>query len=165
MSQTIYARVPDHVKEATDAYATTSGLTLAGAVSELLDRGLQAVSDADSVAELRQTVSGLRMQVEALEEREHRAASANQGLAQRLARRVGNCPACGAEITGQDLLIAGHCPKPDCGENLANLFAPVASTAVAPKGALNDTDFKMLLGALGLALGIALLSQGGKGVN
>ena len=68
MSQTIYARVPEQVKEATDSYAATSGLTLAGAVSDLLDRGLQAVSDASSVSELRQTVSDIRAEVEKLQE-------------------------------------------------------------------------------------------------
>jgi len=162
MSQTIYARVPDHVKEATDAYATSSGLTLAGAVSELLDRGLQAASDADSVSELQHTVSALKIEVEKHREREQMIASANQALAQRVTRPVGNCPACGSAVSGQDLLITGRCPRADCGVSLTPLLDPPLHDE-QKKGFLNDGDFKLLLGALGLALGIALISQGGGG--
>ena len=162
MSQTIYARVPDQVKQATDAYATSSGLTLAGAVSDLLDRGLQAASDADSISELQQTVSALKIQVEKFREREQMIASANQALAQRITRPVGNCPACGNAVSGQDLLITGRCPRAECGASLTPLLDPPLHDE-QKKGALNDGDFKLLLGALGLALGIALISQGGGG--
>jgi hypothetical protein len=162
MSQTIYARVPDHVKQATDAYATSSGSTLAGAVADLLDRGLQAASDSDSISQLQRTISDLQIEVEKLREREQMIGSANQALAQRITRPVGNCPACGHAVTGQDLLITGSCPQSDCGASLTPLLDPPLPDE-RNKGTLNDGDFKLLLGALGLALGIVLISQGGGG--
>lgn len=42
MSATIYARVPDDVKTAVEEYAHDGGMSLAGAVSLLLMRGLKA---------------------------------------------------------------------------------------------------------------------------
>ena len=51
-TEVIYARVPVPLKEAADAYASQRGKTLTGAVVDLLDRGLAAVSDERSVAQL-----------------------------------------------------------------------------------------------------------------
>jgi hypothetical protein len=147
MSQTIYARVPDHVKQAADDYATTQGKTLAGAVAELLDRGLQAIGDESSLPELERQVAALTAEADQLRQR-----------AQRTVQSIGSCPSCGGGITGRDLLISGHCPNPDCGASLEVLLGS-ASNASAGKGGLNDGDFKMLLGALGLLLGIAFLVQ------
>lgn len=42
MSATIYARVPDSVKAAVEEYAHEGGMSLTGAVSLLLARGLKA---------------------------------------------------------------------------------------------------------------------------
>jgi len=44
-TQTIYARVPVATKAAVDTYAQETGKTLAGAVSELLSRGLTVAPD------------------------------------------------------------------------------------------------------------------------
>jgi len=41
---TLYARVPMEMKQATDRYAADHGMTIAGAVTDLLGRGLQAAS-------------------------------------------------------------------------------------------------------------------------
>lgn len=158
MSQTIYARVPDTIKDAADAHAAANGVTLASAVSELLDRGLQAVADERSIGELERSAAELMVEVEALRQRDHAVSSAYQALAQRVAQPVGACQRCGDPVTGHDLLVAGRCPKPDCAASLTELLSRPPA-AGGGKGGLDDGEFKMLLGALGLALGIAYLSQ------
>jgi hypothetical protein len=45
MTQVIYARVPEALKDAADLYANERGTTLTSAVVDLLGRGLAAFSD------------------------------------------------------------------------------------------------------------------------
>jgi uncharacterized small protein (DUF1192 family) len=162
MSQTIYARVPADVKQAADDYAVAQGKTLASAVAELLDRGLQAAGDEHSVAELERRVATLGAEAEQLRQRDQAVSSAYAALAQRTAGPIGTCPTCGSRITGRDLLISGQCPNAECGASLTVLL-DTAGPKQLGKGGLNDGDFKMLLAALGLLLGIALISQGAGG--
>jgi hypothetical protein len=164
MSQTIYARVPDAIKDAAEAHAVANSVTLASAVSELLDRGLQAVADERSIAELERRAAELTVEVEALRQRDQAVSSAYQALAQRIAQPVGACSRCGGPVTGHDLLVVGRCPKPDCSASLSELLSRPPSTVAESKGGLDDGEFKMLLGALGLALGIAYLSQHAGGI-
>jgi hypothetical protein len=162
MSQTIYARVPDAVKQATDAYAEAHGLTLASAVADLLDRGLQAAENERSVAALERRVSELSNNLAVLREREQGIGSAYSMLAQRTAQPVGTCPECARAITGDDLLVEGRCSA--CGAGLVRLIGPAADTD--PEGRIDEGEFKTLLGALGIALGILYLTgrrNGGMG--
>jgi hypothetical protein len=162
MSQTIYARVPDQIKDAADAYASTHGMSQAKAVADLLDRGLQAIADERSVASLEGKVSELTGEMEVLRQRDQAASSAYRALAQRIAQPVGACPQCGEAISGYDLLVSGQCSQADCGAGLTSLLGS-AAPGDSSKGNLNDGDFKVLLGALGLLLGIAYVSQQGGG--
>jgi hypothetical protein len=162
MSQTIYARVPDPLKQAADDYAATQGKTLASAVAELLDRGLQAAGDETSVSGLERQVAALTAEVDQLRQRDQAVSTAYEALAQRTVQPIGACPSCGTRITGRDLLISGHCPNPECGASLEVLLGGQAMTP-GSKGGLNEGDYKMLLGALGLLLGIAFLLQQGAG--
>jgi hypothetical protein len=158
MSQTIYARVPDQTKEAVDGYAGERGLTLASSVTQLLDRGLQAAGDEASVATLQDRVAEQGAELEAMRERERATSSAYRALGQRTTQPVGSCPSCATRISGQDLLVSGQCPS--CGASLTPLLG-IGTDGAIGKGGLNDADLKILLGALGVLLGIALLSQGG----
>jgi hypothetical protein len=158
MTQTIYARVPDELKAAVDQNAAESGRTLANAVSDLLDRGLQASADGRSVAALERKVGDLEGDLEAHREREQTLSAAYRGLAQRTALKVGSCPHCRSPVTGQNLLMDGSCPN--CGSNLSPLLGTVRKSQ---KGGLDDSDFKLLLGAVGLVLALALVSQTGAG--
>lgn len=162
MSQTIYARVPDQVKEAADAYASENGMTLATAIASLLDRGLQASADEASVLDLEKHVAELNNEVELLRQRDAAAATAYSALAQRTAQPVGTCPKCGSSINGHDLLVAGRCSNPACGASLSPLLGAVSKPKPG-KGSLDDGDLKLLLGALGVVLGIAYVSQQGGG--
>lgn len=164
MSQTIYARVPDTIKDAAEAHAATHGVTLASAVSELLDRGLQAVANERSIAELERRAADLTVEVETLRQRDQAVSSAYQALAQRIAQPVGACSRCGGPVTGHDLLVIGRCPNPECSASLSELLSRPPGAVAESKGGLDDGEFKMLLGALGLALGIAYLSQHAGGI-
>jgi rubrerythrin len=158
VSQTIYARVSDELKAAVDEHASTNGKTLANAVADLLDRGLQATADEHSVAKLEQRVRSLQADIDAFQEREKTVSAAYQGLAQRTALTVGSCPNCGKPVSGRDLLVEGRCPT--CSANLS----PLLGTGPAlKKGGLDEGDFKLLLGALGLVLAVALVAQQGGG--
>jgi hypothetical protein len=164
MAQTIYARVPDQVKEAADAYASDNGMTRANAVASLLDRGLQATEDEASVAKLERKVTDLRAEGEILRQRDQAASAAYRVLAQRITQPVGGCPKCGNSISGHDLLVSGQCSNPECQASLTPLLGTV-SGAKSAKGGLDEGDLKVLLGALGLVLGIAYISQQGGGVK
>lgn len=161
MAQTIYARVPDHVKAAADTYASENGMTLANAVALLLDHGLQAMASEESVAQLERQVADLTTEVEVLRQRDQAASSTYRALAQRITQPVGACPKCGTPISGHDLLVAGRCSNQDCGASLTPLLGTTPEKTA--KGGLDEGDLKVLLGALGLVLGIAYISQQGGG--
>jgi rubrerythrin len=168
-TEVIYARVPSATKEAAEAHAAARGITLTNAVSELLDRGLQAISDEPSVTELDRRIGQLQhqlaaadlerreaeMTVRALREREAALASAYQALAERTAQSIGACPHCGQPVSGHDLLVTGRCGS--CSGGLVSLITPAKQS----KGALDETEFKVLLGAVGLALAMALVQGAG----
>jgi len=168
-AEVIYARVPSATKEAAEAHAAERGVTLTNAVSELLERGLQAISDEASVTQLERRAEDLQRQLESatlqireaemtvqgLREREAALTSAYHALAERTAQAVGTCPHCHEAVRGYDLLVTGRCPS--CNGGLVSLItAPKES-----RGALDETEFKVLLGALGLALALALVQSKG----
>lgn len=157
-TEVIYTRVPAPLKEAAEVMAGDRGVALSTMVTELLGRGLQAVSDEDSIVELENRNQELaaalvdaQAHVNALEQREQLVATAHRALAARTEQPVGACPGCGQPVTGHDLLVTGTCSN--CHTTLASLIQPRAQA----NGGLNDTDFKVLIGAVGLLLGIVLL--------
>jgi hypothetical protein len=156
-SEVIYARVPKPLKDAADAYASQRGGSLTKAVAELLDRGLTAVSDERSIAELE--VNLARVTSEKIQaESELRAAKtelmAVANLSQRAQQDVGTCPnlACRQPISGYDLLATGRCRQ--CGQALSTLIAPAT-----PSSTLDQRELMILLGALGAVVGIAYLAS------
>lgn len=154
MTQVIYARVPDGLKAAADLYAEEKGQTLTRAVVDLLGRGLAAATDEPSVDELQQRLARLTAEKAQLEGQVHglRAeTTALSALAQRVGQTVGTCPSCHAPITGTDLLAVGQCPN--CGQKLTGLISK------GPSSSLDQSEFLVLLGALGAVVGVALLGS------
>jgi len=157
VSQVIYARVPDGLKEAADAYAGERGTTLTGAVVDLLERGLAAVSDEESVgdlhANLARAVAEKAQIAAALQSATNELAVLNT-FAQRASVAVGKCPnpECRKEISGYDLLGAGKCGH--CGQALTSLIAPASGSST-----LDQREVMVLLGALGAVLAIAYLAS------
>jgi hypothetical protein len=161
----IYARIPAGLKEAVDAYAHERSLTLTAAVTDLLERGLQAVSDAASVSELQSRVVALDrdLGVARVELAESNAALSSlrgreqelHALAQRADQPVGKCPHCAKPVLGTDVLLTQRCPQ--CGNGLSSVLWNPKMTG------LNQTELLVLLGALGIIVGAAYLqSKGGK---
>jgi hypothetical protein len=154
-TEVIYARVPAALKEAADAYASEHGKTLTGAVAELLDRGLGAVSDERSIGQLEASLARVKAE-KAEAEAELQAATtqlaALKALAQRASRKVGDCPNCHGPITGYDLLATGQCRS--CNQTLSGLIVPERT---APT--LDQRELLVLVGALGAVLAIAYIAS------
>lgn len=153
----IYARIPEALKETVEGYAKEQGATLTTAVVDLLERGLEAVSNVASVAELQERATQLSeklrnadFKVRTLEERERTWLPAYRAIAE---KPVGSCPQCQATLHGYDLLVGGQCPK--CQRELASLLTAAASAGSGFDGAA----LLILIGALGLLVGMALKNK------
>lgn len=144
----IYARLPVQLKEAVQAYADENSLSLTGAAVELLERGLEAAADADSVVTLRQKLQEKDI---ALKETEVQVQTL-QAFAKRTKQPLGTCPeaGCGRTITAFDLLVAGQCSQ---GHSLQKLIEPPKPKDGA---GLDQTQYLLLAGAVGLLLAVAL---------
>lgn len=63
MSTTIYARVQQHIKDAVETYAKEHGMTIASAVGDLLEKGLQWQTTKESDSESRHLTVTFSMRV------------------------------------------------------------------------------------------------------
>ena len=162
MSAVLYARLPEALKQALEAYGSTRGLTLTGAAVELLEQGLRASREGRSRAELKATLAACRsereqaqvrlkeaeLRLQGMREREQLTAATYASLAERTRQELASCPRCREPVRGCDLLVSGRCPK--CGKALTSLLRP------APQANLEQSEYLALLGALGVLVGLAL---------
>lgn len=161
VSQVIYARVPDAVKDDVEEYAEKQGVSLTSAVVDLVQRGLAAVVEEKSITNLEAKVARTSAENNALEAR-LAVASNEVGALRSFADRavqttVGKCPKCQHPISGFDLLGRSHCGK--CGQSLLGLLAPKSSS----QPALDERELGFVVGALGAALlGAVVLGSKGK---
>jgi hypothetical protein len=138
---TIYARIPEELKAATDAYAADHGMTLANAVADLLGRGMEATTNGESVKALEARARELQLELDQVK-------PALDAVYSRLPQVLGKCK-CGRDLTGEDLLIKGTCPT--CKLGLAGALAGSADD----NGAIvNRTDLTPFLAGVGLALAV-----------
>lgn len=144
MAATIYARVSDELKEATDRYAGDHGMSLASAVSDLLSRGLQEAGDEASVRTLEARTQELQGELARVRD----AAGTMDG---RLKQVLGSCQ-CGSPLSGNDLLLTGRCPK--CSRGVAGLLAGTGEGG----GSLNRTEFAPFMTGIGVALALIILA-------
>lgn len=163
----LYARIAKDTKDALDRYAVSRGMSLASAVQDLLNSGLESAQRAvDQVplaariasleAELAETSRDRDQEVVARQQLESEFAALAGAWTQRANARVGRCPDCTQALTGSDLLVLGSCPN--CGRSIAGLLAPAKASG------LDDRELMMVFGAAGLLLGaIALASKAGGG--
>ena len=142
---TIYARVPVTLKEAADDYADQRGMSLASAVADLLGRGLEAAQNEPSIRAL-----------EARAQEAEEARSAARAMTERLEQVHGKC-GCGHELTGNDLLVTGHCP--DCKRGLSGLFAGDTPTDTTTASAtVNRSELAPFMAGVGVALAVILIA-------
>jgi len=156
------------LKEALDTFAEDRGTTLTTAVVDLIERGLDSVTNARSIAdleqkavkcaaELRHTRARLgeaEARLQTAMEREQMNSHAYKVLAERAQQELGRCPACTDPVRGYDVLVTGSCPN--CSQTLTPLVTPANKTE-----GLNQTDYLVLLGAVGLLVGAALAGNAG----
>jgi len=161
MSEVVYARIPAALKHALQDHATERGLTLTGAVVEVTQRGLEAISSgasleplkdklAASTAEIGKARARLReaeVRLEAAQEQRETVARIYGAVAFRLRQELTQCPRCHKPVSGADLLTRGQCPH--CGRALTSLLAPT-------RAGLDRDQWIALLGALGVLVGLAL---------
>ncbi len=158
MTQVVYARVPETLKDALDAYALGNGTTLTASVVDLLGRGLEAASDEQSIDELRKQLAAEidgRRAAEAAVVASRTPLGALEVLRQRSGNTVARCPnpTCGEDVSAFDVLAAGGCTA--CGQSLGTV-AETAANAVSERGA-DQRELLLLLGAVGALLGAAWL--------
>jgi antitoxin component of RelBE/YafQ-DinJ toxin-antitoxin module len=144
MTATIYARVDDVLKEATDRYADDHGMSLASAVADLLGRGLQEAGDEVSVRILEVRTQELQGELARVRD----AAGTVDG---RLKQVLGTCQ-CGSPLSGSDLLLTGRCPQ--CNQGVAGLLAGTSEGG----GSLNRSEFAPFMTGIGVALALILLA-------
>ena len=166
MSAVLYVRLPEALKDALSAHAASRGLSQTRAAVELLEQGLQGSGAERSLAELagrlarsqreaeaaRGRVRELAGALEAAREREEQSTRTYAALAARVRQVLARCPGCRKPLRGSDLLVSGRCPH--CGRAVSELLAP------APRSGLDEKEYLVLLGALGLLTGLALASAG-----
>jgi antitoxin component of RelBE/YafQ-DinJ toxin-antitoxin module len=138
---TIYVRVPGELKEAASEYASSRGMSLASAVTDLMGRGLEAAENEPSLRAL-----------EARAQEVEQARSAAQAMSERLKPVLGRC-GCGTDLTGRDLLITGHCPK--CNRSVVGLLAAAGSTDA---GSVNRGEVAPFIAGVGVALAVILIA-------
>lgn len=167
MGEVLYGRVPRALKEALTARARERGLSVNGALVELLERGLAEGAEEGSRAAL---AASLAASARALEEARAELAAAELrlalasareaqtqvilgALAERARQELGECPRCRKPVRGFDYLVRGRCPH--CGKALTAFLAPRPQV-----GAPETPEYLALLGALG---GLVALAGAGAG--
>jgi hypothetical protein len=141
---TIYARVPDELKTATDTYATDHGMTLANAVADLLRRGMDAASNEESVRVLEARAQELQRELDQVR-------PALDAVYERLPQQLGTCR-CGQKLTGEDLLIKGFCPS--CKIGLTGTLAGSTDNGAT----VNRDELPPFLAGIGLALAVIFIA-------
>lgn len=163
---TIYARVPESTKLAAENYAVHHGMTLTGAVQELLGLGLEVVENEKSVLRMSNEVVELkealhRVQTELQDESAAHSRTlweleslkqAAEVWTQRAKIAVAKCPKCGESISGSDLLVAGQCSK--CSN-------PTSVLMDSKTAGIESRDLMLVLGAVGVLLGLLVVSGSG----
>jgi predicted Zn-ribbon and HTH transcriptional regulator len=141
---TIYARVPEELKQATDNYASEHGMTLASAVTDLLGRGLEAAASEDSIQALEDNVQELQRELA-------KVRPAIETANERLTQILAECQ-CGHSLSGHDLLISGKCPK--CSKGVAGVLTDSDNTAAS----VNRSEMAPFMAGVGVALAVILLA-------
>lgn len=143
-SDSLYFRGSAKLREDAEQFGLARNLTLSSALAALVERGLEAVANEESVKNLELTSQRLAQEVAVLRERDQKWStvfSSLQGQLQTL--RVGKCPSCHQDVTAFDHLLAHQCPWPACAKPLTHVqverqeeFPPALAGLVGALGGL-----------------------------
>jgi hypothetical protein len=162
MGEVLFGRVPRALKAALAARARARGLSLNGALLELLERGLEEGEEEGSRAALQASLGASARQLEQarfelaaaelrLAEQGERAELLRgvlRALAGRAQSELGQCPRCRKPVRGFDYLVGGRCPH--CAKALTAFLTPRPQV-----GAPERDEYLALLGALGGLVALA----------
>lgn len=148
----LYFRTSAKVREDVGQFGGERSLTLSSALAALVERGLEAVANEESIHELEAKAQRLGKEVAVLRERDRGWQTAFNSLQGQLKTlRVGRCPNCDEQVTAYDQLLARKCPA--CNQPLEQV--------VVEKAEEFPPALAALVGAVGgLLFGIASASQG-----
>jgi len=73
-------------------------------------------------------------------------------MSERLQQVLGKC-GCGGELTGNDLLLTGHCPR--CKRGVSGLLAGESATGAAT---VNRSELAPFMAGIGVALAVILIA-------
>jgi hypothetical protein len=145
----LYFRGSPKVRDDAEQFGVQRALTLSSALAALVERGLEAVANEDSVRALEANAQSLAQELAVLQERDRgwqTMFNSLQGQLQTL--KVGRCPHCRKAVTAFDQLLARRCPA--CAEPMqqvlveqADEFPPALAALV---GALGGLLFGMAAG-------------------
>lgn len=163
-SESLYFRATGELREAVDDYSAGQGITLSAALGRLVDRGLEAVANEESVQRIqseleqrRNELAGARLklaqvegQVKVLQERDAKWQLFHKSIEQQLRSAPGGpCKHCHQQMSAYDLVIAKKCGK--CGKSMNELpQAPEVSGWVA------------LIAGIGILLAVAASQKPGQ---
>lgn len=163
-SESLYFRATGELRQAVDEYSASQGVTLSGALGRLVERGLEAVANEESVQRLqselehrREELASARLkfaqtegQVKALQERDVKWQLFHKSIEQQLRSAPGGqCKHCHQQMSAYDQVIAKKCGK--CAKSINELpNAPEVSGWVA------------LIAGIGILLAVAGSSKSGQ---
>lgn len=163
-SESLYFRATGELRQAVDEYSAGQGITLSAALGGLVERGIEAVTNEESVrriqAELeqrREELASLRLklaqaegQAKALQERDVKWQVFHKSIEQQLRSAPGGqCRHCHQQMSAYDLVIAKKCTK--CGKSVNELpQSPEVSGWVA------------LIAGIGILLAVAASQKPGQ---
>ncbi len=152
----LYFRGSPKLRDDAEQFGVERTLTLSSALATLVERGLEAVGNEDSVRALEVTAQARAQELAVLRERDRgwqTMFNSLQGQLQTL--KVGKCPHCRKAVTAFDQLLARRCPS--CEQSMqqvvvdqAEEFPPALAALV---GALGGLLFGMAAGQGGGAIG------------
>jgi uncharacterized protein (DUF3084 family) len=166
-SGVLYLRASEELKQAVRIRAAARGRTLSAAALDLMELGLEAAQDDESIRDLQDQIEQLQTEAHFLREQvaehqqradlaEQRTRMLEQAVATWQAKAkqvVGICGHCKRNLTGADVLVTGSCPV--CHRTVATALAGNTDSG------LDQKELLFVLGAAGLLLGLLVASGGG----
>jgi len=142
---TVYARVSPELKEAVDGFAEQKGMSLASAVTDLLQRGLEAAYSEEAIR-------SLELRTQQLQGELSKVGQAASVVDERMRQVLGTCQ-CGKPLNGHDFLVAGKCPE--CSRGVTGLLVGQANESA---GSVDRNELAPFLAGIGVAAALIALT-------
>jgi len=148
-SESLYFRASQDLREDVDTFAARRGVTLSSAVGRLVERGLEAIANEESVKQMEdrlaqstQELASMKVHLAAAQGEVQKWQAVIRGIEGYLRNlTVGACPHCKRQVTAYDHAVVRQCPYNDCRRPLeqverAQEITPVAAGFLGAIGGL-----------------------------